>query len=198
MNLLNEEEPRRAPLTFRTGQPVPRQAAKQASGVPAIVRPTQPRQSVDFITPKNIFAALEDRLERVSATPPKAQRKRPATASLGETFGPPVPPALLAMPPPPPPTPEELAARLARQQQELATQQARQLLAQYRFLGYLSEGGEHRAFLGKDRELYVVTVGEMMEGRLRVKDIDAVTVKLVDQKTNLEAILPLVKDGGKV
>lgn len=196
---LNQEEPQRAPLKFQTARPVAKDAAKQASGIPTIVRPTQKGGPVTFVEPKNIFAALEHRLERTVAAKPGA-RRRIVVVSDGPMQGPqlpPPPPPLAQPPPPPPPSPEEIAAAQARQQREQALQQARQLMAQYRYLGYLTEGGGHRAFLGKDRELFVVAVGELVEGRLRVKELDATSVKLMDLKTSLEAVIPLTKDGAK-
>jgi len=194
----DQEEPQRAPLKFKTGNPVAKDAAKQASGIPKIVRPTQKGRLATFMEPKNIFAALEHRLERKVAAKPSA-RRRIVVVSDGPMQGPqlPPPPPPPAQPPPPPPSPEEIAAAQARQQREQALQQARQLMAQYRYLGYLTEGGGHRAFLGKDRELFVVAVGELVEGRLRVKELDASSVKLMDLKTSLEAVIPLTKDGAK-
>ena len=195
----NQEEPQRAPLKFKTGKPVARDAVRQASGIPKIVRPEQKGGPATFMEPKNIFAALEHRLERKVAAKPSA-RPRIVVVSDGPMQGPqlpPPPPPPPAPPPPPPPSPEEIAAAQARQQREQALQQARQLMAQYRYLGYLTEGGGHRAFLGKDRELYVVAVGELVEGRLRVKALDANSVKLMDLKTSLEAVIPLTKDGAK-
>ena len=93
---------------------------------------------------------------------------------------------------------QELAAQQSRQQKELAAQQSRQLLAKYRFLGYLTQGGEPRAFLGKGNELYIVRTGETVEGRIQVKGIDATSVKLLDATTSLETTLPLTKESGVV
>jgi hypothetical protein len=193
----NQDEPQRAPLKFKTGQPVAKDAVRQASGIPKIVRPQQKDGPATFVEPKNVFAALENRLERKVAAKP-AKRPRIVVVSDGPLQGPQLPPTGAAPPPPPPPSPEEIAAAQARQQREQALQQARQLMAQYRYLGYLTEEGGHRGFLGKDRELYVVAVGELMEGRLRVKELDPNSVKLMDMKTSLETVIPLTKDGAKV
>jgi hypothetical protein len=91
---------------------------------------------------------------------------------------------------------QELAAERVRQQRELALQQARQLMEQYRFLGYLMRGGEQRAFIGKGRELYIVGMGEAVEGRLKIKAMTESSVKLLDSNTSLEATLQLSKDSG--
>jgi type IV secretory pathway VirB10-like protein len=89
----------------------------------------------------------------------------------------------------------ELLAQQARQQKEAALQQARQLMGQYRFLGYVSQDGQQHAFLGKGHELFVVSSGETVDGRLRIKAMDANSVKLLDPGTSLETTLVLVKDG---
>jgi hypothetical protein len=90
---------------------------------------------------------------------------------------------------------EELLVRQARQQKETALQQARQLMGQYRFLGFVSQDGQQHAFLGKGHELFVVSSGETVDGRLRIKAMDANSVKLLDPGTSLETTLVLVKDG---
>ncbi|MGH2619931.1 MAG: hypothetical protein ACRDHG_05095, partial [Anaerolineales bacterium] len=146
--VMNQPEPLRIPLKFKSG---PAQA-RPKSDLPPVVWPAQARESqVSFKTPKNIFAPPETLTEpekqKLAAT-----RKRAKEAAL-PTVPPPQPAA-------PPPTPEELAAQearrqqeLARQQQELAAQQARQLMSQYRFLGYLTQGGESKAFLSKGKDI---------------------------------------------
>jgi len=90
---------------------------------------------------------------------------------------------------------EELLVQQARQQKEAALQQARQLMGQYRFLGYVSQDGQQHAFLGKGHELFVVSSGETVDGRLKIKAMDANSIKLLDPGTSLEATLVLVKDG---
>ncbi|MGH7255607.1 MAG: hypothetical protein ACREI3_07495, partial [Nitrospirales bacterium] len=94
----------------------------------------------------------------------------------------PMPPTVVA---PPPPSPEEIAR-----------QQARQQLSQYRYVGYLIQAGESKAFLGKGREIYIVRTGDTVEGRVQVAAIEPTTVKLRDTPTNLETTIPLTKNGG--
>ena len=94
---------------------------------------------------------------------------------------------------PPPPSPEEVASEAARQQEALGRKQSQEQLAQYRVLGYLSREGVLHAFLGRGREIYIVHTGEMLEGRILVKSIDASSVVLREVHTNLEATLSLQK-----
>src|SRR5207244_9704471 len=127
---------------------------------------------------KNIFDAVV-----VQAADEKVARAK-STRSVKESPSEPVAEPVAAPAPPPPPSPEEVAAQLARQQQELArrqleqaeqqarqqkeqsAQQARQQMGQYRFLGYLTQQGEHRAFLGKGQALFIVRIGETVEGKI--------------------------------
>ncbi len=90
----------------------------------------------------------------------------------------------------------EQAEQQARQQKEQAAQQARQQMAQYRFLGYLTQDGEHRAFLGKGQSLFIVRIGDTVEGTIQVAAIDPSAVKLREVVTNVETTLPLTKSGG--
>lgn len=192
LRVISEPEPQHVPLKFVSGQTVAREDAHAEAGVPEV---TQPKQAgavtVAFKTPKNIFAPLDTRTDEEKQ---EAARARLLAAKKVEV--PPAPPA------PPPPTPEELAAQearrqeeLARQQKEQAIQQARNAMGQYRFLGYLTQAGEHRAFLGKENQIFIVRAGETVEGKIHVTAIDATTVKLIEQTTNVETSLPLTKDG---
>jgi hypothetical protein len=202
IRLTTESEPQRAPLKFKTGQRVARAATSDTTGVPKVVRPPQMKPlDPPVLQHPNIFAplgaepdapAVQPRVAKATTTP-----WRPKAVVTKEMFGPERPLVAVSPPPPPPgPSPDELAVQQARQRLEQAAQQARQRLAQYRFLGYLTEGGEHRAFLGKGRELYIVRTGEMVEGRIRVSAIDASSVKLTDGDTGVGTTLPLVKESG--
>ncbi|OLB02307.1 MAG: hypothetical protein AUH21_05910 [Nitrospirae bacterium 13_2_20CM_62_7] len=78
----------------------------------------------------------------------------------------------------------------------LAAQQARQWLGQYRFFGYLGQGGDQRAFLSKGNDIFIVRVGDSIEGRITVAAIDASSVRLRETSTSLETTLSLTKDSG--
>jgi hypothetical protein len=197
VRVLTEPEPQRVPLKFVSGQTVARETVRKDSNVPAVVEPKQViTAQVVFKSPKNIFAPLDARTDEAK----EAEARARLLAARKKTEQ-----VVAAAPQPPPPaqpTPEELAAReaqrqaeLARQQKEQAIQQARQAMGQYRFIGFLTQAGENRAFLGKGKEIYIVRTGETIEGRIQVKSIDAAAVKLLEQNTSTETSLPLTKEG---
>jgi hypothetical protein len=193
--VMSEPEPQRVPLKFVSGQVLARETNHGTNEIPASLRPMDGTTvHASFRAPKNIFAPLDLRTDEEKAAAARvrllAARKKAEQA------------AAAAAPAPPPPTPEELAAQeaqrqaeLARQQKEQAIQQARRTMGQYRFLGYLTRNGAPQAFLGKGTDIYIVKVGETVEGRIQVITIDATTVKLVEQTTSTETSLPLVKEG---
>jgi len=110
------------------------------------------RQIVTFSQPRNIFAPLG--LRKVVA-----KQKTPITPTPPHpTIAPPVPPG---------PSPSDLAAQRARQQ-----------LNQFRFLGYLTKGGESQAFLTNGQAIYIVKQGEMLEGQIQVNKIEPETIIL--------------------
>jgi hypothetical protein len=197
VRVLTEPEPQRVPLKFVSGQTVARETVRKDSNVPAVVEPKQAiTAQVVFKSPKNIFAPLDARTDEAK----EAEARARLLAARKKTEQ-----VVAAAPQPPPPaqpTPEELAAReaqrqadLVRQQKEHAIQQARQAMGQYRFIGFLTQAGENRAFLGKGKEIYIVRTGETIEGKIQVKSIDAAAVKLLEQNTSTETSLPLTKEG---
>lgn len=205
--VLSEPELRRAPLTFKSGQTAAQAGAKGNPIAPPVVHPAREKAShIPFKISKNIFAPLEVQAaeERVA----RAKSRKAVEAPPSE------PVAAPAAAPAPPPSPEEVAAQLARQQQELArqqleqaeqqarqqkeqaAQQARQQMAQYRFIGYLTQQGEHRAFLGKGQALFIVRIGDTVEGKIQVAAIEPSAVKLREVSTNVETTIPLTKPSG--
>lgn len=207
--VMSEPEPQRAPLTFRSGQTAAQTGVKGTPTGPPVVRPVLARASqIPFKTSKNIFAPLE-----VQAAEERVARAK-SRKSVAEAPSEPVAEPVAAPVPPAPPSPEEVAAQLARQQQELArqqleqaeqqarqqkeqaAQQARQQMAQYRFLGYLTQQGEHRAFLGKGPSLFIVRIGDTVEGKIQVAAIEPSAVKLREVSTNVETTIPLTKPTG--
>jgi len=97
-------------------------------------------------------------------------------------------------PPPPPPSPEEAAAEQARRKRDEAIQQVNQQIRQFRFLGYLIENGETKAFVGKGQELFIVRNGEVLEGQIVVSQIDQTSVILGVPTLALTNKLELPKD----
>ena len=143
-----------------------------------------PRQIVKFSPPRNIFAPLTFPKPKpqsvVKKAPPISRKSAPSPSATAPS--PPKPPA-----PPPGPSPAELAAQRARQQ-----------LNQYRFLGYLTKGGESQAFLSNGQAIYIVKQGEQVEGRIRVRRIDPTTIvlsmRVLETGADVEAMIPLTKE----
>ena len=133
------------------------------------------RQTAKFSTPRNIFAPLGRQHMPVQQDTKMASPSRPTTIT----------------PPPPPPPPGPSAA-------DLAGQRARQQLNQFRFLGYLTKGGESQAFLTNGQAIYIAKQGEMLEGRVQVHKIEPETVVLSTQVletgNHIQATIPLTPD----
>ncbi len=169
-------EPQRVPLKYVTGRASRADASRFQAGTGLkvnldLLAAARRRAGKAFIAPKNIFAPLPTE----KTAPPHA--KRPAPVSK------PAPAAAAAVPAvPPPPSPEELAAQAARQE-----------LAQFRYLGYLSRDGKEEAFLSKGKELYIVRNDEMIEQRVLVKTVTATGVTLQEPRSRVERTVPLVE-----
>lgn len=135
-----------------------------------------PRQTIKFPTPRNIFAPRG--MQHLLA---QQDTKMASTPRHSETTPPP--------PPPPPPGPSAA---------ELAGQRARQQLNQFRFLGYLTKGGESQAFLTNGQAIYIVKQGEILDGRVQVNKIEPETVVLSTQVwetgNHVQATIPLTPD----
>lgn len=189
--------PARVPLTFVSGQRLPRVESSTAPGLPRLATWRRVGKArPPFPVPKNIFAPLPGSEKQAHKRP---KRVRPPTPSTRRPITTPpsapavyVPPAL--RPAPPPPSPEEVAAQQLRLQREAAEQQARQSMAQYRYLGYLAEQGEVRAFLGKGQDLYIVRAGDLLEGQIHVTTIDAAGLMLRDALSSVERLLALTSN----
>ena len=171
--LATESEPQRVPLTHKSGQvATPEHSASLPSLKQQGSRNTKPAK-VTRHPSQNIFAPLEF---------PKPKRKKARKAK--PRAAPPPPPKPVAAPLPVGPTPGELAGA-----------QARKLMAQYRVLGYAIDGGELQAFLGKGTKIFIVGVGETLEGRIQIAEITDTAVKLRETRTNLETTLAYKKAG---
>jgi Tfp pilus assembly protein PilP len=133
------------------------------------------RQIVTFSQPRNIFAPLG--LRKVVA-----KQKTPITQTSSRPTSAPSSPAS-----PPGPSPSDLAAQRARQQ-----------LNKFRFLGYLTKGGESQAFLTNGQAIYIVKQGEMMEGQVQVNKIEPETIVLSTQVletgNQVQATIPLTPE----
>ena len=133
------------------------------------------RQIVTFSQPRNIFAPLG--LRKVVA-----KQKTPITPTPSRPTSAPSSPAS-----PPGPSPSDLAAQRARQQ-----------LNKFRFLGYLTKGGESQAFLTNGQAIYIVKQGEMLEGQVQVNKIEPETIVLSTQVletgNQVQATIPLTPE----
>jgi hypothetical protein len=167
-------EPQHAPLAYVTGKADRTTVSRPQAGAGLkinldLLAAARRRAGEAFGAPKNIFAPLT--AENVATT----RAKRPAPVA------PPAP--VVAVPViPPPPSPEELAAQAARQE-----------LAQFRYLGYLSRDGREEAFLSKGRELYIVRSNETIEQRVLVKTVTETGVTLQETRSQVERTVPLVE-----
>jgi hypothetical protein len=167
-------EPQRVSLAYVTGKADRAKASHPQAGAGLkvnldLLAAARRRAEEAFVSPKNIFAPLLT--EKIAST----HAKRPAP-------GPTTAPAVAAPAVPPPPSPEELAAEAARQE-----------LAQFRYLGYLSRDGRHQAFLSKGKELYIVRSNETIEQRLLVKTVTPTGVTLQEPRSQVERTVPLVE-----
>ena len=132
------------------------------------------RQTAKFSTPRNIFASpgMQDMADQPE------EKMASTSTQLKEVT-----------PPPPPPGPSAA---------ELAGERARQQLNQFRFLGYLTKGGESQAFLTNGQAIYIVKQGEILEGRVQVNKIEPETVVLSTQVwetgNQVQATIPLTPD----
>ncbi len=174
LRMLVEPEPQRVALQFRSGQTV---AVPGTTPPPTLAQPVSTKPGVSEVPAnpsKNIFAPLEFQK-------PKPKKKK--VVKKKKRRPPPLPKKVLP-PPPPGPSPEELAA-----------QQIRAQMAQYRVLGYSSDRGRALAFLGKGRKIFIAGVGETVEGRIEIAAITDTAVKLRETRTNVEATLPYKQAG---
>lgn len=183
--MITDPEPPRVPLTYKSGPTTQQDANQRLTRKQAKL--TQ-AQHLSFAPPKNIFAPLsrqEASSNRNELRPPTSAQKKtsPRVAK-------PLPSAVQperAQPPlssTPPPTPT-----LSATQQ--AAQKASQQLAQYRFLGYVVRRDTTLAFLEKEHKVYIVKIGDRVDGNIEVKTIDPAQVTLVDGPTAVEATIPL-------
>ncbi len=197
MRILTAEAPQEVPLQFVSGKPVAK--TRTAVGVPDLWHVkrvgTQAREMPEG-PKKNIFAPLGES-RAVGATTVTAKRAKHAPPPIVAAVLPPSPPPVVADPPPAPPgpTPEELAAQVARQQEELNLRQVREQMGQYRYLGYLSQHGVQKAFVGKGKDIYIIRKGDTLDGKFLVASIDPTIVKLKEPTTSLEISIELKKDG---
>lgn len=195
MRWMTEEPPQEVPLRFQSGQSLAEVPAMEKSADGLMIKPFKAQGQTTPAGPqKNIFAMGQ------AVTPESAKKIHVVKRSAPPVPAPApvvvVPPPPVAPPPPIPagPTPEELAAIAARQQHELLSRQAREQMAQYRYLGYADRDGHQQAFLGKGTEIYILQRGDQLDGKFLVASIDPTVVVLREGITNLETRIELKKN----
>jgi len=167
-------EPQRVPLAYVTGKADRAKVSRPQAGAGLkvnldLLAAGRRRTEEAFVAPKNIFAPLPTEKRALA----HAKRRTPVPTTA---------PAVTAPAVPPPPSPEELAAQAARQE-----------LAQFRYLGYLSRGGRQQAFLSKGKDLYIVRSDETIEQRVLVKAVTPTGVTLQEPRSQVERTVPLVE-----
>lgn len=189
---LTAEPPQEVPLQFVSGRPATKILVAAGVSDPWQVKHvTMQAREMPEVPKKNIFAPLGESTA-VGATTVMAARAKRVTPA------PPPPPVVVEVPPPPPgPTPQELAEQAARQQEELKLKQLREQMGQYRYLGYLSQQGVQKAFVGKGKDIYIIRKGDKLDGKFLVASIDPATVKLKEPTTSLETSIELTKEGDR-
>ena len=186
MRILTAEAPQEVPLTFVSGKPAAK--ARAAAGAPdpwKVKRVSTQAREIPAGPKKNIFAPLGESMI-VGATTIVTKRATPAQ----------LPPVVAVFAPtaPPGPTPEEWAEQAARQREALKLNQLREQMGQYRYLGFLSQQGVQKAFVGKGKSIYIIREGDKLDGKFLVASIDPATVKLREPTTSLETSIELKKD----
>lgn len=194
MRWMTGEPPQEVPLRFQSGQSPAEVSAVGKSEDGLMLKPFKAQGQATPAGPqKNIFTMGRAVAPESAKTISEVKRSAPRVPAPLPVVAPPPPP----VPDPPPilagPTPEELAAIAARQQHELLSRQAREQMAQYRYLGYADRDGRQQAFLGKGTEVYILQEGDQIDGKFLVAAIDPTVVVLRESVTNLEARIELKK-----
>ncbi len=178
------------PLTYTSGQSVAKAAASHVAKDALELRPMRIVAAHLPSTPtRNIFEAAET---------PTSEKRLVRAAVNKKEVPPPIPVPVVAMPvvppAPPMPSPEEVAEQAARLARERARQQLREVMAQYRYLGYLTGRGEQQAFLGKGQEIYIIHLGDTLDGQFQVASITPTTVKILAAHADVETTIQLKTD----
>jgi hypothetical protein len=166
--IFSPDEPKRVPLTYRKGQALVTKvaAAKGKEGREqtinlALLNQKPPAPGENL---RNLFLPLHYEPPKPPPPPPTIPQAPPPTLP----------------PPPPPPTPEELAA-----------EQARKDLSEFRYLGYLNRAGKEQAFLSRSGTLYTPKSGDSISGTFLLKELNSNFVVIQETGTKVEITIPL-------
>lgn len=187
VQISNLPELREVPLTYTSGQRAMKTAHPNGTEQEPALRPMRiAAMQLPSSPTRNIFD---------SAAAITAEKRAAKVALRKKEVPPPIPAVVVAMPVAPPvppmPSPEELAERAARLEEERQRQHLREIMAQYRYLGYLTGQGEQTAFLSKGQDIYIIHLGETLDGQFQVASITPTTVKILAAQTNVETTIVL-------
>lgn len=183
----NLPELREVPLTYTSGQRAMKPANPNGTDQEPALRPMRIAATHLPSSPtRNIF----DSAATITA------EKRVAKVVVRKNEVPtPTPAVVVSMPVTPPappmPSPEELGERAARAEAERTRQRLREVMTQYRYLGYLSGHGELKAFLSKGQDISIIHLGETLDGQFQVASITPTTVKILAAQANVETTIHL-------
>jgi len=193
--VIDVSPPREVPLRFISGQS-PVSPVHQISGDGWEVRLLHPKVRELPGTPKkNIFAVPALPRSQEAQVRLAAVKNKRTTATVPQ-------PLITSSSPPPSPSLEDLArqqealaVQAARQQEELRRKQLQDQMAQYRYLGYLTQGGDQQAFLSMGSDIFIVKPGETLAGSFVVSSMSGQEIKIQDPKNKLEVVIPLKRGG---
>jgi len=180
---IDEQGPKRVPLTNRSGPASFKSGAETADSDPFLIRPLRSRPSdLPHVPLQNIFAPLESPPPSTAASLPsrKVAVAAPATPTPNPT------PAIAA---PPAPSEQEIAALQAARQAELARQATIRELNAFRFIGFLDRDGVKQAFLSRGNELFIVSNGEALDGRFVITALNTSSVTIRAESAGVETII---------
>ena len=175
------------PLTYTSGQRATKAATPEGTEEVLAIRLIRTGAAKLPSSPtRNIFEAAD--------TSP-SDKRLVRVAVNKKAVPPPIPVPAVAMPvvppAPPMPSPEDVAEQAARLARERTRQQLREVMAQYRYLGYLTGQGEQQAFLGKGQEIYIIHLGDTLDGQFQVASITPTTVKILAAQSDVETTIQL-------
>ncbi len=130
-----------------------------------LLKPRNPSDEISEQAPKNIFAPLR------FSTPTKPKPRF-------------IPKPIKAQPSKPVERPQ--APPL-----DLLAQNARNKMAEYRFLGFVHEGGRTKVFLVNDQEIFIVGERDVLKDDIRVVKIRQNSIQLQYLDTNIRTTIPV-------
>lgn len=180
----NEAPQQRIPLTLTTGSASEKGGDLAVQRDPFQVRVARLRNNNLAHDPSlNIFAPLEPSIHKHSTPPPAKKIVRPQPAP------PPIPVPLPVEPTPSMPSASDIAAQRALQESEAARQEAVRELNRFRFVGFLKDNGVEQAFVARESELFIISLGETIDGGFIVTAVSPASVRIRAIRSGLETTI---------